>query len=285
MVAQTVDNKAPRTFDKRILYALLIVVAAMLFIAIGWLLGKQQSQPIKTITYNNEPVSLPIVREPSNYDDTYNPVSGFEPPVAPDAPDIVIVDAPEFLSFSDKTVLLAVADLSPDLAQWLIPEEQIRKWVLAIDLMADGKLPRRYRPVDYPMQPYKAAVKGIDTYASHENYPRMTALVNAAARIDPEKLTQYYRQWLPLLEKAYEELGKKGNFNLRFQQFIKRILDNQPLNAAATLERPSVLYHYTDQQLEQSSDLDKLLWRIGENNTENIQGLLRELRFHLESEE
>jgi hypothetical protein len=44
------------------------------------------------------------------------------------------------------------------------------------------------------------------------------------------------------------------------------------------LTRPSVHYHFADPALENRSDLEKLLIRMGPDNTEKIQAKVRELR-------
>ncbi|MEE8056487.1 MAG: DUF3014 domain-containing protein [Pseudomonadales bacterium] len=207
------------------------------------------------------PKPLPIAEKPLN-----------EPAILPPPPS---------LEDSDTQVLLAVADFAPALIQWLIPEQQIRKWVLAIDLMADGKLPKRYRPVDYPMDKFVVEQQGLDTVAAADNHPRMNAIISTLTSIKPSQLVQYYRQWSPLLEKAYREQGKPDTFNQRLQQAINHVLAAKPLSDNPALTRPSVLYRYRDESFELATDIDKLLWRMGPENSARLQNFLRELHFQL----
>lgn len=203
-------------------------------------------------------------------------------PVTPEPlPDIVT--APAQLAQSDAQVLLAAADLAQPLVQWLLPKEQLRKWVLAIDLMADGQLPKRYRPIDFPIAQFAVQQSGQATVAKTSNFARMDELIETVMNIPPKKLARYYQQWLPLLEQAYQEQGKATSFDQRFKQTISQILAAPSLTQNPVLKRPSVLYRFADKDLEQASDVDKFLWRVGPDNAERIQNFVRELRYAIEA--
>jgi hypothetical protein len=202
--------------------------------------------------------------------------------VAPLAPPSSMVAAPLSLEESDPMVLLAVADFAPGLKQWLLPAEQIRKWVLAIDLMADGKLPKRYRPLDYPMVAFSVEQQGLESFSASANYARMNAIIATVTAIDPKLAAHYYRQWLPLLEKAYQEQGKPDTFDQRLRLTISRILAAAPPAQNLALIHQNVMYEYENQATEQATDIDKLMWRMGPDNTERLQLFLHELRDELD---
>ena len=191
------------------------------------------------------------------------------------------IKAPSTLDGSDMKVMLAVADISNDLAQWLVPEEQIRKWVLFVDNAANGDLIAKHRPWQYSMKTLVAANIGDRKYLAPSNYNRAKPLLDAVMAIPPEKLADYYYNWLPLLEKAYRELGKKDSFDTRFKQAIDKVLAVKNLPAEPELKLPSVMYQYQDKSLEEASDLDKLMWRLGFENTSKIQQYLRDLKSRL----
>jgi hypothetical protein len=206
-------------------------------------------------------------------------------PVEIPAPIVAPVDnkikAPSNLDGSDIKVILAAADLSNDLAQWLVPEEQIRKWVLFVDNAANGDLITKHRPWQYSMKPLVAANIGDKEYLAPSNYKRAKPLLDAVMAMPPAKLADYYYSWLPLLEKAYRELGKKGSFDARFKHAIDNVLAAKSLPAEPELKLPSVMYQYQDKSLEAASDIDKLMWRLGFENTNNIQQYLRDLKSRL----
>jgi hypothetical protein len=206
-------------------------------------------------------------------------------PVETPKPIAAVVDtkviAPSTLDGSDIKVMLAVADISTDLAQWLVPEEQIRKWVLFIDNAANGDLIAKHRPWQYSMKPLVVATLGKKEYLAPSNYQRAKPLLTAVMSIPPEKLADYYYSWSPLLEKAYRELGKAGSFDTRFNQAIDKVLAAKSLPAEPELKLPSVMYQYQDKSLETASDIDKLIWRLGFENTNDIQQYLRDLKSRL----
>lgn len=191
------------------------------------------------------------------------------------------IEVPSDLVGSDLKVLLAVADMSTDLAQWLTPEEQIRKWVLFVDNAANGDLIALHRPWQYAMKPLTVVNIGDNQYLAPANYQRATPLLNAVMAMPPARLADYYYNWLPLLEQAYRELGKKGSFDVRFKAAIDNVLAVKSLSVEPALKRPSVMYQYQDKSLDAASDINKLMWRLGAENTQNIQSYLLTLKSHL----
>ena len=234
---------------------------------------------------NIEPPALRVDAPPAAPPRTETPP---EPPVVevPAEPAAVTVEeppvpAPESLEGSDLLVPVALEKLSPPLLQWVVPDEQVRKLVLAVDLLAAGKLPQRHKPIAYDMAAFAVVGAKDDFQAADKNLDRLTPLVNAAIEIDPKTLGRYYQAWLPVMESAYAELGKKGTFKQRVQDVIKRIQQVGPAPENAVLVRPNVLYQYADPALENRSALEKWLWRMGDENREKIQNYLREISFYL----
>ncbi|CAH0992788.1 hypothetical protein SIN8267_02925 [Sinobacterium norvegicum] len=254
------------------------IVAPIAIIAAGgiWLVS-QQPEPASPI---EQPVTLPAEIDPKPPEvvvEAEPEVVEVEAPVtkAPALPPIT--PPPVALDNSDVTVLEAVADLSPSLGKWLIPQEQLRKWVLAIDNIANDSLPGKYSPVSYHMDGF--AVSGdADTgfQMSEANFNRADKLINAVTAMDPQTVARYYQSWLPMLEEAYRELGKPGTFADSFDRASERLMAVQGLQQPAELDRPVVFYTYDDKTLEDSGDIDKLMWRLGDYNREKVQAFLIE---------
>ncbi len=202
-----------------------------------------------------------------------------------------LLDSPADLNQSDAAALAAVAELSPALTTWLVPQEQVRKWVLAIDLLADGKLPQRHRPMvlsapSFKVEPVGGQENGIvadkQRYrAASENDQRFNTLVQALEEIDARTAGRYYQAWLPMLEQAYAELGKQGSFNQRMVKAVDQVLAAKAMIGDGVLKQPHVLYEFESAQLEQSSALNKALWRLGDANRQTVQRFLKELKFYL----
>ncbi len=256
-----------------------IAIIGLVFVIRSIIAPDSTPIPTETTSVAEQPVAV--------YEDpTTQPAEPeYTAPIAepkPQRPEPKLIKAPTSLEDSDPQVLLAIADFAPGLAKWLLPTEQIRKWVLAVDLMADGKLPKRYRPLDYPMGKFMVEQQNQGTVATKTNYSRMNALIKTLTSIEPEQLASYYHLWLPTLEQAYREQGKPDTFDQRFRQTISQVLAAPPLSNNPALTRPSVLYRYADDTIEQASDIDKLLWRMGPENSSQLQDFLRELRHQID---
>ncbi len=262
-----------------IAFAVAVVVGGLA----GWLLSMKDSpEEVPEVVGSVEPPAAPVEvgeMEPVAEEEV---VAEEVPVPEPEVP------VPEKLNDSDSTVAEVVAQLSPALGQWLLPEEQVRKWVLAVDMMAGGEVPRRHTPWNYPLPPFEVVPAGdpgaeeVEHFlAADNNDERLTAMLDAIRVIPPRTMGRYYRAWLPTLEQAYSELGKQGTFAERVDEAVARILAVPEAPEVAELERPHVFYQYSDPELEKQDALTKALWRAGEDNRKALQAYLRELRFYL----
>lgn len=204
-----------------------------------------------------------------------------EPIPSPTGAESLIVSTPSNLNDSDQSVKAAVSNFAPPLLQWLMPDDQIRKWVMLIDQIANGELPKDYLPLNYSMVPFKATQDGEKWTADSSNYARANTLIDIVAAIPPSRLAPYYRAWYPLLDKAYRELGRSDGFDKRLRTAIDCVLAVKSLTIQPKLIRPGVYYQYADPQFESASTVEKLMWRLGPDNTERLQEFLRRLRLVL----
>lgn len=227
-------------------------------------------------TVEPDTASLPIPVPDST------PVARSEPVAsAPQEPEQPVIAAPSAVDGSDAEARAAANDLAPQLAQWLTPDEQLRKWVLLVDQLADGKLPTKSRPLNYPLPAFSVGRNGDTLRVDRANYTRITPLLDILTAIKPVRMAQYYHAWRPLLDKAYLELGGKGGIDKRLRKAIERIAAVAPLDAPPLLVQPAIYYKYADSKLEAASDVDKLLWRMGPDNARRLQAYLRELEQEL----
>lgn len=204
-----------------------------------------------------------------------------EPQPYPTEAESLAVSALSNLDGSDQSLKAAVSDFAPPLLQWLIPGDQIRKWVMLIDQIANGELPKDYLPLNYSMMPFKATQDDEKWIVDPSNYARANTLIDIIAAIPPPRVAPYYRAWYPLLDKAYRELGRGDGFDKRLRMAIDRVLAVKSLSVQPKLIRPGVYYQYADPQYENASAVEKLMWRLGPDNTERLQEFLRRLRLAL----
>jgi hypothetical protein len=198
-------------------------------------------------------------------------------PIAPQVERQPLVAAPNTLDNSDAQVRAAVTDFAAQLTQWLTPDEQLRRWVVLIDQLADGKLPLKNRPLNYPMAAFKTQRANEKLVLDPANYARADLLTQIFTAIPIEHLADYYHAWRPVLDKAYSEIGGSGGFDKRLRTAIKRVEKVQPLKVHAELIRPVTYYKYADPTLESASDVEKLMWRLGPENSKRVQDYLRRL--------
>ena len=208
------------------------------------------------------------------------PVKQVEEEPEPVEPDLVT--APINVNNSDPRVKQAMTDLAQRMVRWMVPAEQVRKWVLTIDLVADGKIPYKHAPVKYDRDPFLVLPTGDDTYvADSGNYSRWDGMIGVISEIPVQDAARYYREWLPLLEKAYDELGKQGNFHDRFMAALGQIRSVSEPPMGATLVRPHIFYQFADPELESASPLSKWMWRLGPENMLELQDFARNLSAEL----
>jgi DUF3014 family protein len=208
------------------------------------------------------------------------PLPAAEPPQPSPTPTVErqpLVAAPNSLNDSDAQARAAVTDFAAQLTQWLTPDEQLRRWVVLIDQLADGKLPLKNRPLNYPMAAFTTQRADEKLLLDPANYARADLLIKIFTAIPIEHLADYYHAWRPVLDKAYSEIGGSGGFDKRLRTAIKRVLKVQSLKTPAELIRPITYYKYADSTLESASDVEKLMWRLGPENTKRVQDYLRAL--------
>lgn len=187
-----------------------------------------------------------------------------------------LADIPSRLTNSDLGFLQAAQKLAPKMVAWLTPDQQIRKWVFLVDNIAAGKIPSKNRPLSYDIDKFQVdeATAEDRFYVSETNFARADTLINVVTALPPQELIRYYQHWLPLLNNAYDELGRGDSFQDRLLQAIDNILAIEPLPEKALLQQPSVFYVYADKKLEKADKLNKFFWRLGSENTEKIQSFL-----------
>lgn len=235
----------------------------------GWYLQREYPSAVATVPVAAPP-SQPVERQAG-------PSPRSAPSTVPAHPIKPTVGAPFELDHSDSVARAAVADVAARFAQWLTPEEQVRKWVILVDQIADGKVPVKDRPLNFPMTRFAIRLEGEKLMLEPGNFARADALVDAFTSMPVQTLAAYYHAWRPLLDKAYRELGGKGTFDPRLRAALDRVEAVHSLTTQPELIQPVVYYKYADPTLESATDVEKLMWRLGPTNTQKIQAFLNEL--------
>ena len=267
--------------ENRTQISIAVAIGVVLIIGVVFFLLPEPAQDQDVVS---APVELDVVEiapkpEVAPEPEVVEPTPIEEPvalPTYPPAP--VIEPKPDNLNNSDETARTAASSLALRLGDWLIPNEQIRKWVLFIDTAAEGELMAKHRPWDIATGSFKTYGPEGDEKLSNRNFERYEPVISVIDTISAEKLAYYLKVWNPLFQDAYQELGKPGSFNGRLLAAIDQILIAQPLDKMPELSRPSVMYTFSDVRLESAPGLHKLLWRMGPDNAARIQLFAQALR-------
>lgn len=268
----------PKPLAILVLIVLVGAAALWLFLPRHWQ-ETAMNTPVPTFTAPGPTPSTapPATREASGTDSTDSLIlapSDIPHPLVRDD----IVPPPHHLTASDAVVLAAVTQLNPDLVQWVLPDDQVRKWVATINLLAEGKFPVKDRPLEMALPPFQVRTQGEALLLERSNYRRANALVKALTEMPPSRVARHYDAWRPLLQQAQDELGNGKRFDERLHTAIKRVLAVQPLTGDIALEAGVLKYTFADETLEKASALEKALWRLGPSNTLRIQNYLRHLQ-------
>lgn len=193
--------------------------------------------------------------------------------------DVPPLDLPE-LSASDAFVRDMVAGLSsrPQLAAWLANDRLIQRFVLVVVELAGGQNPASHIRFMAPDQGFSVREEGGRLVIAPESYRRYDLLAATFASLDTEGTVRLYRQMLPLLEEAFQELGiPDQTFDATLQAAIRNLLAvDVPPDALEVVPHEAV-YEYRDPALETRRGGEKALSRMGPGNVRLIQEKLREL--------
>ncbi len=172
-----------------------------------------------------------------------------------------------------------------ELLKLIIDEDMIRRFVVFTDNFAQGQLAYEHSPLVRPQTNFtaleidKLTPKGDQIWLWDETVTRRFSLyVDLLRSFDSESLVNWYDELKPLIDQAYAELGyPDDNFTQVLQRAITRVLDMEIPKQPIELIRPSVMYRYKDAELENLTDADKLLLRIGKENLLVLKSVLLEI--------
>jgi len=186
------------------------------------------------------------------------------------------------LDTSDAVIRELVAGLSsnPKLAAWLVNEDLVRRFVAAVNNIADGVSPRSQLEFLRPKQAFKVKDLGEGVFViDPASYRRYDLVAEVFDSLDTAGTAALYRELKPLIDDAYAEIGAPGT---TFDQRLNAAFDQ--LLAVPIVEDPQevnpliVTYRWRDESLESLSGVQRHLLRMGPENVATIQHKLGELR-------
>jgi hypothetical protein len=164
----------------------------------------------------------------------------------------------------------------------LVPQEFIQRMVLIIDALPGKELPHQHLPVRSPPGKFQVAGEEGGKVIAMENFDRYTPYVRLAEAVPAEGLKTAYLKIYPLMEQAYRQLGHpKGYFHDRMIEVLDNLLATPEVNYPLPVVEHIKSYRYADPQLESLSAGQKVLLRMGPENSKRIKEVLRKLRDQL----
>ena len=194
---------------------------------------------------------------------------------------------PPKLGQSDDALREKAKDLSPNpkLTEWLKVSNIIRRITAAVDNIAEGQSPRASLKFLAPQKDFSVQKKGEKFYINPKSYARYDLVADVFESLSAEGMVRVFKEFKPLFQEAYRELGYKDrDFQNTLVRAIKELLRTPVVKSDILLEEEEgekvvsyVAATMADEKLEDLSDAQKHLLRMGPKNTAKIQGKLREI--------
>ena len=188
------------------------------------------------------------------------------------------------LDNSDREIRDVISSLDSTLllADWLIDEELVRKFVVMVDNMANGEIPSKHSVIRPLTTSFRAVEQGDQIFLDGYNFGRYAPYIDLLVTIDSRKISQLYQRYYPLMQQAYGELGyPRKSFHKRLIMAIDHLLDSPIKRESIELVRPSVMFKYADPGLEELSDVHKQMLRMGPENSRKLINQITVLRSSL----
>lgn len=111
------------------------------------------------------------------------------------------------------------------------------------------------------------------------NYQRYSVYVEMLEAMDPGDLASAFRNYQPLFEKAFSQMGyPEGDFGQRLRSVIDDLLVTPEPPRPLRLIKPEAYFLYADEELESLSAGQKVLLRMGPDNAARVKDRLRAFR-------
>ena len=174
--------------------------------------------------------------------------------------------------------LLGQLSAHPELAEWLVTDEMIRRFVAVVDNVAEGTSPRSHLPFMRSEEAFKVKERNGRFIIDPASYQRYDTAVEVVASIDSEGAAQVYTALLPLFREAYRDLGYPGrSFDDAMQQAVDRLLETPVVTEEIEVVAKVSSFELADPELEGLSAAAKHFLRFGPQNLRQLQAKVEEV--------
>ncbi|MBQ4837089.1 MULTISPECIES: DUF3014 domain-containing protein [Pseudoalteromonas] len=290
--AEPRTNKKPS--NSQLLLAAIAVVA--LIIVAVFVLANKDSKPAENTKFRQDvvvPEETPktvvnTARQEAEQNKSAEVAPSVEPEPVDEEPTVSQVTEPEprpqepvepvlpSLDDSDNSVRDTVANyLSKQAMELLVTEDMVRRSVVFIDNLAQGKVAKKHYPVSKPADNFMVIEDDL-IITDPNSFERYTPYVNMLNSMSTAQLVRLYEQYKPLINEAYEEIGYNGGeFDYTLQEALGELLETPIPESNLPLIQESVTYKYAYAEWEQLSDAQKLFLRMGPENMKKAKKRLQ----------
>jgi hypothetical protein len=213
------------------------------------------------------------------------PAVGTASPAASPAPSVPETGEPLAipsvgLDQSDPVVREFAGPLTADprFARWIQSKELVRKFVAAVDNVANGLSPKSHVDFFSPAGGFKVVTRGGRYFIDESDYTRYNPVAEVFSSLNTTDTVRFYRGLKPLINEAYRDLGYPDtDFNETLVRAMAELLGTPVVDGPVRLETKVVSYAIADEALEALSQAQKQLLRMGPRNVRTIQDKIREL--------
>jgi hypothetical protein len=219
------------------------------------------------------------------------PEIGFETTSPPPVEEIPL----PMLMESDPLVLDTLAELigEPAVIRYLVNDNVISRVVATVDTMGGRQIPGVVQVVQGPESNFEATVndrpelvirneEGDELpqfFIDPANYGRYTPYVELLEAADTAQLVENYHRHYSLFQQAYRQMGyAEGEFNERLLAVIDELLATPEVTGPVNLVKPEAYFLYADPELESRSAGQKILLRMGQENSSRVKSKLVEIK-------
>jgi len=167
----------------------------------------------------------------------------------------------------------------------VVQDDMIRRFVVYVDNIGKGKIAKKHSPIIEPQNSFSVVEGDILTIAP-QSYERYTPFVELFTSMTPQQAVNFYKEYKPLFDEAYEEIGyQERDFDDAIFDAIDMVLTTPIVTGNVPLLSESVVYKYAYSEWEQLPEAQKQLLRMGAKNVRKVKSALKGIKTFLEASE
>lgn len=188
------------------------------------------------------------------------------------------------LNESDDLVRSLVKELSsrPEVARWLLTDNLIRRFVAAVDLIANGESPKT--PMDFIELKgnFQVSKEEGQEFINPKSYQRYARIAEIISSLDTKGFVTLYKQLRLPIQEAYRDLGyPEEDFNSTLKKAVISLLETPVVENRIYVDRDVLTYTMENPELEDLTSAQKHLLRMGPDNIRMIQAKLQDIAYTL----